>query len=145
MALTCLGPMYANIHINGVNPNAYKDFVDYTQQRSQPISNEISSIYISTMTNIFTTIALLAFIILLITFIVIIMALEKGKSISRDTAIIAGIVISTIISIYFACVFTYIKKIGSLYSNIVQKQSVDSIVYTINSILRDLIYIELQK
>ncbi len=140
---SCLELMLVSIFASGVNPDAYKEFVEYNVDHLRPENNKIGITYVNTITSAVSYIALVVLILILVAFAILVLVFVTLRYISYITGIIIVIVAAALISIYYMIALVYIKNSYVELQHGFQDSLVDTTIYVGNSAFRDGIYIGL--
>lgn len=132
--------MFGSIALSGVNPAAYREFVDYTVQATQPKSNTISALYTTGLSKTISYIALVLILVIVICVLIVLFIFTSLDYLTSSGAAIVFIVILSVLSIFYAVAYTYSFISIADTSEEVEIYGVQTAVYTANSVFRDGIY-----
>lgn len=141
----CFKTMIVYIGLFGVNPTAYSNFVDSTIGTAMPSNNDIANAYANSVTNTSSYIVLLVLIVVFIVFMMITVILLSEQQISKETAAVLITACLALVTVYYILArdsfFTLSKETMLRF----QEEVSDTVIYTGNSVLRDVIYLALCK
>lgn len=143
--MSCLEKMLIIIFGSEVEPDPYAKAVDYSVSQLKPHNNTIGLTFARLMTTSTVYMVMVVLVLILILFIIIISLFVVHGLISITSGLICFIICIAVVFLYYmiAIVFatsSYLK----LFPGFQDKLS-DTILYTFNSVFRDMIYIGLCK
>ena len=140
---TCLETMATAIIITGVDPNAYAAFVAGTVNGLDPGNSIIGATYSNTVTSVTSGVALATILVILLVFILLIVMVYHEGYIS-DVSLVSAIAMSFAISaLYYILLRSYSLSLAYDLLPVFQQTAVASALYTVNSAIRDTIYLAL--
>jgi len=143
--MACIGLMLSNISLTEVSPEGYQAFVNTTLELTRPKNTEIATTYVNVVTPTLSIIALMAFLIVVIVFIIALCIFWRSGLLNEQAIVVTIIVGLVFIALYYLIAVLYIRSSITESAAKFQKGVVTSGVLTLNSILRDVIYVVFHK
>jgi hypothetical protein len=137
----CIGEFLGSISNNGVNPNAYDDFVEATVNYITLSDQSISSGYADAVTTTSSFIMILVLTLIFIVFAIVIILLVYQKYISIISGIAIIFIALVIATLYLVVSRSFIQSMAADYGRMFQNDILKTSLYTINSVLRDTLYL----
>jgi hypothetical protein len=139
--MSCTLEFLSNIITKGINPEAYNVLVEYTINTLRPASNTFANAFVQLATDISTSLMLSVLILIFIVIILIVIILLSKGYIYPVSAICIIIVAAAILAIYYSIGYIYSKQTNQSISAPLQEDLSETVLLTINSIFRDILYL----
>jgi len=141
MGFGCFKVMLVSVQVNGVNPDAYKQFVDYTVNGFTPSGSAVGATFAEALSSTVSNITLMLLLVIWLIFsIVIIIMFHKGL-ISPVAMIVAIAAMLLIITIYYVLATASARYSIFKMAPAFQESLVDVVIYSSNSVFRDFLYL----
>lgn len=132
--------MALDICAEGVDPNAYDDFVDYLVESSSPTNSIVSGVFADNVVNTSVYITTVILIIIFIGFVIVVILLVALGYIGFLTSLALVFGAIAILTLYFLLTYQYVKSSTYALAPLFQETLIQAVALTSNSVIRDVVY-----
>lgn len=125
----------------GIDPEAYQAFVDYLAINAQPANDIAARIYTKSVVAALNSLITVVLVLIYVTFVIIVIFLVSRAYVAAWTAVVLLVVGLAALVLFYILAVRYALTVTFEISSYFQQGLIDTVIYSFNSLYRDVLYL----